>query len=427
MSRVGIVDIGNSIDVAVKTIFDETAPGEELLGESGKVYLKPNGIDFKPYAFTDKHVLKAVIEYFYDCGASEVFVIENSTQANMTRIVFRFTGYGDVCKETGAKPAYLDEENLLKVKLPHFEETVSFPRLVVEELIERRKENTYVSLPKLKTHSMSTVTLGVKNQMAFPSHKDRGYSHNYNLHRYLADLYNVVKPDYTLIDGTHAVFNGHYPLEAFLSESLDRLDVLIGGRDTLAVDVVGAKVLGYRVDEVKHLAIVKADGLGEGNIENIDVLGDLSRFKKRYPCDIPNGMPDDVRIIRGTEMLCPEGCDLNVRMVLQLLYFDYGGKGDFTILMGKGFDREVLESIEGRVFVAGDCAITEAKEILENRLGKRNVYVSPTCNRLADTTSALCELMGVSPLKLLPSRLAGARALIMGRLKGSNALTPKIM
>lgn len=426
MSRVGIVDIGDSIDLAVKTIFDETVPGEELLGESGTVYLKPNGIDFKPYSYTDKHVLKAVIEYFRDCGASEVFVMENSTQANMTRIVFKFTGYDDICKQTGAKPLYLDEESLVEVKLPHFERKVSFPKVIVEALIRHGSENTYVSLPKLKTHSMSTVTLGIKNQMAFPSHSDRGYQHNYNLHRYLADIYSVVKPDYTLIDGTYAVFNGHYPLESFLNESLDRLDILIGGRNALSVDVVAARVLGYSLGDVKHLTIVSEDAHEEGDIEKIEVLGNLNRFDRRYPCEILDRMPDDVRIIRGTEMLCPEGCDLNVRMVLQLLYFDYGGKGDFTILMGKGFDRNVLESVEGRVFIAGDCAIVEAKEILENRLGKRNIYVSRTCNRLADTTSALCKLMGVSPLKLLPSRLAGAKALIMGRLKGSKALTPRI-
>ncbi|TFG10781.1 DUF362 domain-containing protein [Candidatus Thorarchaeota archaeon] len=427
MSRVGIVDIGDNIDGAVRALFDKTTPGKDLLKESGRVYLKPNGIDFKPYAFTDTRVVKALIEYFYDCGASEIFVIENSTQANMTRIVFKFTGYGDICKETGARAVYLDEEELVGVRLPHFEEGVSFPRLVVEELIERRTENTYVSLPKLKTHSMSTVTLGVKNQMAFPSHTDRGYQHNYNLHRYLADLYKVVRPDYTLIDGTHAVFNGHYPLETFLSQSIERLDVLIGGKDTLSVDVVGARVLGYRIDEVKHLAIVKGDGLGEGDIEKIEVLGNLSRFRKRYPCDILDKMPDDVRIVRGTEMLCPEGCDLNVRMVLQLLYFDHGGKGGFTIVMGKGFDREVLESIEGRVLIAGDCAIGETQEILESRLGRKNIFTSPTCNRLADTTSALCKLMGISPLELLPSRLAAAKDLILAKLKGSKALIPDLM
>jgi hypothetical protein len=95
--------------------------------------------------------------------------------------------------------------------------------------------------------------------------------------------------------------------------------------------------------------------------------------------------------------------------------------------MGKGFDREVLESIEGRVLIAGDCAIGETQEILESRLGRKNIFTSPTCNRLADTTSALCKLMGISPLELLPSRLAAAKALILAKLKGSKALIPDLM
>jgi hypothetical protein len=138
-------------------------------------------------------------------------------------------------------------------------------------------------------------------------------------------------------------------------------------------------------------------------------------------------MPDDVRIIRGKKKLCPEGCDLNVRMLLQLLYYDYNGKGGFSIVMGKGFDIDELESVDGRVLIAGDCAIEEAQQFLESRLGKENVYVSPTCNRLAATTTALCKLMGVSPLDMVPSKTKAVKALLMAKLRGSKALLPDIL
>ncbi len=427
MIDVAIVDIKEEMLEAVREVFENTTPGEELIKSSGEVYLKPNGIDFKPYAYTDPNVLEATIRYFQDVGAKRVFVMENSTQANMTRVVFEFTGYKEICKRTGAKPIYLDEDSCLKVDLAHFEEAIEFPKLIVNKFIHEKDEHTYVSLPKLKTHSMSTVTLGVKNQMAFPRHKDRGYHHNYNLHRRLADFYLLVQPDYTLIDGTHAVFNGHYPLQTFLSKSIEKLDILIGGTDTLATDVIGAKVLGYEIGEVKHLSLVQEDGVGVGDLEKIKVKGDLSRFTKKYPCNIPDDMPEDVTIIRGQELLCPEGCDLNVRMTLQMLYYDFGGKGGFTILMGKGFNKEDLNSISGRVFIAGDCAITETKLLLENRLGKKNVLTSPTCNRLADTTTALCKLMGINILELVPSRITAIKALVQAKLHGSKALIPDIV
>ena len=422
MVDVSIVDIDDDLFGAVERVFELTVPGEELIKSSGEVFLKPNGIDFKPYAYTDPLVLDAVIRYFYDAGASKVFVMENSTQANITRLVFALTGYNDVCKRTGAKPIFLDENASEPVNLPNFEDQIEFPRLVVQKLMKERDAHTYVSVPKLKTHSMSTVTLGVKNQMAFPHHKYRGYHHNYDLHRFLADLYTLVQPDFTLIDGTNAVYNGHYPLRTFLSESLDELGILIGGTDTLATDVIGARVLGYGVDEVKHLAQVRNDGNGVGDINKIEVSGTLSRFTRIYPHDILDKMPSDIEIVRGKDLLCTEGCDLNTRMVVQLLHYDHGGRGGFTILMGKGFEQEKLDSIEGKVLLSGDCAIKDARETLEMRLGRKNVFTSPTCNRLASTISALCKLMEVSTLNLVPSKMTAVRILLSAKIHGSKAL-----
>ncbi len=420
MTRVAVVDMGDDPSKAVSQVFEQTCRGRELIKGSGEVYLKPNAVDFKPYSFTSPEVLKEVINYFFEEGASKVFLMENSTQGNMTRVVFEFAGYHEVCKKTGAKPIYLDEMPTERVRLRHFGE-VEFPRAIVERFINN-DDYTYVSVPKLKTHSMSTVTLGVKNQMAFPSHKDRGIHHNNNLHQYLADIYHLIKPDYTIIDGSFAVFNGHYPLRTYLNESIECLDVLIGGTDTLAVDVVGSRVLGYNLEEVKHLALVN----DVGDLGAIEVIGSLERFVKKYSYNIVNNYPDDVNIIQGRELLCPEGCMLNVLMLLQLLYYDYNGKGGFSILMGKGFDERILAQIEGKVLIAGDCAINETRDYLERRLGKKNVYTSPTCNRLASTMTALCKLMGVSALSLVPSRARAIKALIQGKIHGSRALVPSL-
>ena len=88
--------------------------------------------------------------------------------------------------------------------------------------------------------------------------------------------------------------------------------------------------------------------------------------------------------------------------------------GGFTIVVGKGFDYEKLESITGKVLIAGDCAIEETKDFFVTQLGKINVFTSPTCNRLASTTSALCKLMGISVLDLVPTKLTVVKSLIQG-------------
>jgi len=102
-------DLVSDISKAVTAIFDELG-GSSLLKSSGEVYIKPNAVDAKPYSHTRVEVLREIILYWKKAGAKKIYLFENSTQANYTRLVYRATGYTRLCRETGAIPVYLDEE-----------------------------------------------------------------------------------------------------------------------------------------------------------------------------------------------------------------------------------------------------------------------------------------------------------------------------
>ena len=105
-----------------------------------------------------------------------------------------------------------------------------------------------------------------------------------------------------------------------------------------------------------------------------------------------------------------------------MLYRDHGGKGGFTILMGKGIDKQAVDRITGRVHIAGSCAIQDHGVALQARLGRRNVTMSPGCNDLALTVYGLCKHMRVHPVRLSQVNLIHSAALfIMAKLKGSQA------
>ena len=94
------------------------------------------------------------------------------------------------------------------------------------------------------------------------------------------------KPDFTLIDGLNAVYYGHYPPTALLDKCIAPLNLLIGGDDILAVDTVGARILGYSVDEVPHLQLARERITGCADLDQIEVAGDLSPYKTKYPCHL---------------------------------------------------------------------------------------------------------------------------------------------
>ena len=441
MTEVFIVDTKIGVSKAVNEIFSNLKRAGPILKSSKEVYIKVNGIDFKKHAYTSPEVLKEVIKYLRDKDA-KIFVMENSTQATMTRIVFAINGFKDVCDETGANIVYLDEEDTETFEFkgkPSAEDTSKgynlktfrLPKTIVK-IMKNRDSITYINLPKLKTHSMAGVTLGIKNQWGFPQHADRGKDHNYNLHSKLVDVYEYIKPDITIIDGIEGTIHGHYPPTSWEDRLVKNFEILIGGRDTLAVDVVGARIFGLTLDDVPHLKIANKRGLGEGDLSKIHVIGkNLDEYTEKYPWDLLQEFPENVMIMKGTELLCREGCQNNPLTTLQVFANDHKEKfkGGWFLVMGKGHDENLVEILKEKGFtkglVAGYCAINEVGEKLRNEFGKRKVFFSGDCNNLAETVKAELKLSGLTVFDLVPLSTEDLMSLIdSAKEHGSTALVP---
>ncbi len=419
LKNVYITDTSESIDKAVKQMFLHLQKSKNpILKSSSKVYLKVNGIDFKKHSYTSPEVLEAVIKHLQSMNA-EIFVMENSTQANLTRVVFTITGYKEICEKLGAQIIYLDEEETKTYNFsgkPSVEDdpngynlkTFRLP-LTIAEIMDNRENITYINIPKLKTHSMAGVTLGIKNQWGFPQHADRGKDHNFNLHSKLVDLYEMIKPDITIIDGIEGTIHGHYPPTVWEDKLVKRFNILIGGRDTLAVDTVGARIFGLTIDEIPHLKIAHERGLGEGDLKKINVIGkNLEDYKEKFGWDIVQEFPEDVKIIKGKDLLCREGCQNNPLSTLQVFANDFKDKfqGGWFLIMGKGHDENLIEQLKAEGYtkglIAGYCAIDEIGKNLRREFGRRNVFFSGDCNNLADTVTAVLRLSGMSVLDIVP-------------------------
>ncbi|MHA1240681.1 MAG: DUF362 domain-containing protein [Promethearchaeota archaeon] len=441
MTDVFIADTKKGVSEAVNEIFSNLMKTEPILKSSKEVYIKVNGIDFKKHAYTSPEVLREVIIYLKDKDA-KVYVMENSTQANMTRIVFAINGFKEVCEKTGAEIVYLDEEDTKTFEFkgkPSAEDkhtgynlkTFRLPETIIK-IMKNRDSITYINLPKLKTHSMAGVTLGIKNQWGFPQHADRGKDHNYNLHSKLVDVYEYIRPDITIIDGIEGTIHGHYPPTAWEDRLVKKFNILIGGRDTLSVDVVGARVFGLTLDDVPHLKIANKRGLGEGDLSKIQVTGkNLEEYTEKYPWDLMQEFPENVMIVKGTELLCREGCQNNPLATLQVFAYDHKEKfkGGWFLVMGKGHDENLVETLKEKGFtkglVAGYCAIDEVGEKLRKEFGKRKVFFSGDCNNLAETVKAILKLSKMTVFDLVPISNEELMSLIdSAKENGSTALVP---
>jgi uncharacterized protein (DUF362 family) len=402
MEKVAVVPCGEDLESAVEEAFSPFGGVRSLLGGREEVYIKVNAVDFKPYTYTDPRFVAAAVRLLYRAGAKRVYVMENCTQGNFTRLVFRVTGMDEAVRGAGGIPLYLDEGKQEKLRLPSLGCEVGVSRWVKRKLVEERKKHLYLNIPKMKTHSMTGVTLGVKNQLGLVAQKDRIADHNMNLHRKLADIYAVIRPDFTLVEGIYAVNHGHYPPQGLVTRCVEKLGVAVGGRDTVAVDAVASDLMGISPLEVEHLRLIAEDGGGTIDLAEIEVVGDRDPFRRKFTSEMLPVFPPDVRVVQGRERCCREGCRMNTLAVMQMLYVDFEGEGNFHVFMGKGLPSGELETVKGKVLLVGDCAVEEAYPLLSSRLGRRNVKVVEGCNNLRDVVGSLASLMGVNPLKMVP-------------------------
>ncbi len=428
---VTIADTTKGLPAAIDAIFTPYGGIAKVIPFGTKVYLKPNAIQFFPGMHTDPALLDALLGYLRDHGYTRLALMENASHGVATRLVFAINGYADIGKRHGAEIVYLDEGGTVPYALEGEDVPIRIPRRLFEAFIDpsRSEGNFYLGVPKLKTHSMTTVTLGVKNQQAFPVDADRMHFHNHEtLHARLARIYRMVRPDFCIIEGITATFNGHVPPPSLLEESTAQLNVLIGGQDTVAVDTVGSKVLGYAIEEVEHLRLAAEWGLGEGSLDRIEVIGDLGRFQTRYPHTLLRRFHPDVRIVEGRERACVEGCKGNTECALEIMSNEYDGQGNFTIVFGRGFEDADLEGLRGDILVVGNCAVNDRGADLRRRYPDRRVIEVDAHNDLRGITAGVATMMKLKPTDMVPLHpLRVGWLMLQAKLHGLNSRMPPLL
>jgi uncharacterized protein (DUF362 family) len=399
--RVVARDVSDDLITDIEAVFEPFSGIGQLAG-GRDVIIKPNGVHFLPGQATDTAFLEALIRLLRREGIRRICLMENCTAGNLTRVVFAALKWDKLCKRYGVTPIYLDEGPTRPVSLPGEDKAVQIPQFLYQRLIEKRDDNFYLNAPRLKTHSMSHVTLGIKNQQGLLIHADRMTDHNYKLARRLTRILGRFRPDFTLIEGITATIYGHFPILRDLEKSIIKTGLLIGSDDVVAADAAGARVFGYNSEEVEHIRLAAQAGLGCADLERINLIGSLDRFDQRYPYMPEIEIPGDVRMIYGKDMACYQGCRGNTETALHMFAWDYRGRGGFNVIMGKGIDKRELKGLEGDFLVVGPCAAGETGDYLKDKYPGRKIFIVPEHNDLANMSGKLARLMRPKITGMLP-------------------------
>jgi hypothetical protein len=135
------------------------------------------------------------------------------------------------------------------------------------------KADFVVDLPVMKTHSMTRVSLGIKNlkgMIDIPSRKKCHNTHpEKDLHFWVSRLADKMPPIFTLIDGIYTAERGPN-----IDGRMHRSDLLVASADILSADMVGAKVLGYEPSAVPHLVHAAHKRQRPLDLSDIEIAGE---------------------------------------------------------------------------------------------------------------------------------------------------------
>jgi uncharacterized protein (DUF362 family) len=253
---------GDSPDAITREAVKILGGMSRFVAKGDRILIKPNiGWDRKPEqaACTNPEVVKALVELCFDSGAASVTVTDNP--CNPARRTYVRSGIAKAAKDAGAKVPFPNQHKLKKIPLGG--ETLKEWE-VFEDFIEADK---IINVPIAKHHSLSRVTLGMKNWLGALG-GNRNALHQ-NLDHAMVDLAAFFKPVLTVLDA-YRVLHRNGPQGGRLSDA--RLNkTVVAGVATATVDAMGATYFDIPPTELPFLRLAHERKLGDIDLEKVKI------------------------------------------------------------------------------------------------------------------------------------------------------------
>ncbi len=315
-SVVSIVRTGESeraeVAAAVRKAVEMAGGFGDKIKPGALVLLKPNVV-CKPTGLrtggtTNPDVVRAVADMVKELGARPV-IAESSAVGVDTELAYKHSGYYEL-REDDYEVVDLKTQPKVKIKVPDgkgklLENVTSF------EMVP--KVDAIISLPVMKTHDQTEVTLSLKNLKGLLDDTEKKRLHRRGVFRGVIDMVSALQPAFTVIDGTYCQ-EGLGPIFGHTVQ----MNLVMASRDLVAADAVAGHVMGYTPDEVLTTKYAAERGLGNASLDQIEVVGEtIEAVKRRFLRSVEDHQYD----VKGLRIIHAEGTCTGCRnTVVSCLY-----------------------------------------------------------------------------------------------------------
>jgi uncharacterized protein (DUF362 family) len=234
------------------------------------VVLKPNLVDYLPGNAINTHpmLVLATAEAFRRLDAKSVVVAEGPGHQRDTQLVLSESGYWSFLHDQKIRFVDLNRDELIRTPLRAGYTGMKdlwLPRTVLQA-------DYLVSMPKIKAHHWSGVTLSMKNMFGIVPGARYGWPKNIlhwkGIQESILDLCATVPIHFVIADGIVAM-EGNGPLNG----TARPLGKIVLADDPVAADATCARLMGFESNRIAHIR-EGARFLGNATPGRIDQVGE---------------------------------------------------------------------------------------------------------------------------------------------------------
>lgn len=259
-----VVARGGEPEVLAQRAFAALGGMEAFVKKGMDVIIKPNICTaYHTYEYattTNPFLVGALVKMALQAGAKRVRVMDAPFGGGPSE-AYAISGIADEVKKAGGTMEIMSKLKYTRADIPEGKAITQwgFYRDIL-------KADVVINVPIAKTHSLATLTLGMKNLMGVIQNRESIHA---NMGQMLADITSRVRPVVTVVDAIRIlVRNG--PTGGSLDD-VKKLDTLIVSRDIVAADTYAAGLFNIDPQSLGYITAGAAMGLGTSDLASLKI------------------------------------------------------------------------------------------------------------------------------------------------------------
>lgn len=269
----------NSPDVAIARNSNESAAiseglaliqAENLINNNDVVVITPNWVQKQTPdtgVVVGHESLRELIRYVKKNNPRRIVIACGSGERNTTEIM-NAVGFDRIIQEEGIEFIDLNVGPFTRVTLNHNEPSSTNLNKLYDEM------TFLISFTQLKYHQEATMSSSIKNiALSWPPAEEHGHPKmnlgiHKNLHGFIRSMAETITIDLSIVSA-NPVMIGTGPAGGIPKHT----GLVLCGTDPVAVDTLGARLLGFKPQAIHYLYDSINNNIGIGDINNISIKG----------------------------------------------------------------------------------------------------------------------------------------------------------